>query len=92
MLEDTNLLYSRADEVVETEVNGVVLLLHLGNWNYFEFNPISSAIWSLLEKPASLDTIVTGLEQQFDVGREQCLHDTRKFLDDLVADGIVTRA
>jgi hypothetical protein len=92
MLENTDALYSRADNVVETEVNGTVLLLHLGNWNYFEFNPISSAIWSLLETPAKLDAIVDGLERQFDVDPEQCLNDTRKFLDDLIAEGVVTRA
>ena len=92
MPDDIVTRYSRAEDVVETEVNGTVVLLHLGNWNYFEFNPVSSAIWSLLETPADLDAIVNGLEQQFDVDREQCLHDTRKFLDELIAEGIVTRA
>jgi hypothetical protein len=83
--------YSRAPDVVETEVNGTVLLLHMGNWNYFAFNPVSSAIWSLLEKPADIDAIVNGLEQQFEVDREQCLQDTRKFLDELITEGIITR-
>jgi hypothetical protein len=87
MTDDT--LYSRADDVVETEVNGAVVLLHMGNWNYFQFDPVSSAIWALLEKPARLDTIVSGLERMFDVGHEECLRDTREFLDELIAEGVI---
>jgi hypothetical protein len=84
--------YARAAEVLETEVGGVTLLMHVENWNYFELNAVSSAIWALLESPKSLDAIVRGLERQFDVDRETCLSDTRGFLDDLIAEGVVTRA
>ena len=92
MSENTNPLYSRAPDIFETEVNGTIVLLHVGNWNYFEFNPVSTAIWALLEKPAALDEIAGGLQSQFDIDREQCLNDTRAFLDDLIAEGVVTRA
>ena len=92
MISDAGKRYSRSDDVVVTEVNGVLVLLHVENWNYFEFNAVSTAIWSALETPASLDTIVDALERQFDVTRERCADDARQFLDELIAEGVVTHA
>ncbi|MBS0470438.1 MAG: PqqD family protein [Proteobacteria bacterium] len=91
MADHDNALYARATEVLETEVEGVTLLMHVENWNYFELNAVSSAIWALLESPKSLDAIVSGLERQFDIDHETCMGDTRGFLDDLIAEGVITR-
>jgi hypothetical protein len=59
--------YSRASDLAETRVGSSYLLLHTGSWNYFEFDPVGSAIWTLLDSPRSLDELVADLTRTFAV-------------------------
>lgn len=82
-------LYTRTDEVIEADVGGEVVLLHTQSWQYFEFDKVGGAIWNLLSAPNSLDSLVTSLTQQFDVGQEQCARETQAFLDEMIEQGLV---
>jgi hypothetical protein len=82
-------LYTRTEDVIEADVGGEVVLLHTQSWQYFEFDKVGGAIWSLLGAPHSLDALVRSLTQQFEVGEEQCARETQAFLDEMVAQGLV---
>lgn len=83
-------LYQRAGDVIEADVGGEVVLLHTGNWQYFEFDKVGATIWSLLDAPRSLDALVASLLTHFEVEREQCRVETMKFLDQMMAQGLVS--
>ena len=83
-------LYARTSDVIEADVGGEVVLLHTQNWQYFEFDKVGAAIWNLLNTPSSLDSLVQSLTTKFEVGSEQCREETRAFLDEMVAQGLVT--
>jgi hypothetical protein len=83
-------LYARTSDVIEADVGGEIVLLHTQNWQYFEFDSVGAAIWYLLESPRNLDTLVDSLTAQFEVDPNRCREDTRAFLDDMVAQGLVT--
>jgi hypothetical protein len=85
-----NNLYARTGDVIEADVGGEVVLLHTQNWQYFEFDPVGAAIWSLLSAPSSLDALVDSLTQKFDVDQDRCRTETQAFLDEMVSQGLVT--
>jgi len=83
-------LYTRTGDVIEADVGGEVVLLHTQNWQYFEFDKVGAAIWTLLNAPSSLDSLVSALTTQFEVEPEQCRRETEAFLEEMVAQGLVT--
>ncbi len=83
-------MYTRTGDVIEADVGGEIVLLHTQNWQYFEFDKVGAAIWNLLNAPKSLDSLVTALTAQFEVDQDRCREETQAFLDDMVAQGLVT--
>ncbi|MEI9886395.1 MAG: PqqD family peptide modification chaperone [Rhizomicrobium sp.] len=65
------------------------MLLHTVSWQYFEFDKVGGAIWGLLGAPTSLDAMVQTLMAQFEVEEDQCKLETKTFLDEMVAQGLV---
>jgi Coenzyme PQQ synthesis protein D (PqqD) len=83
-------LYARATDVVATELEGTVVLLNTQSWVYLEFDKVGSAIWGLLERPATLPALVTALTGKYEVEPAQCQVDTKSFLDEMIEQGVVT--
>ena len=82
-------LYARTSDVIEADVGGEVVLLHTQNWQYFEFDRVGATIWGLLDAPSSLDTLVQSLTAKFEVDELQCRQETKDFLDEMIAQGLV---
>ena len=83
-------MYTRTGDVIEADVGGAVVLLHTGNWQYFEFDKVGAAIWNLLSAPRSVDALVDELTMRFAVDREQCSREVKTFLDEIASQGLVT--
>jgi len=88
--ETSTCLYQRTGDVIEADVGGEVVLLHTRNWQYFEFDKVGATIWSLLDAPRSLDALVASLLTHFQVDGDQCRQETKAFLDQMMARGLVT--
>jgi len=89
-VQSLNRRYVRISNVVATDLAGNTLLLDAQQWAYFEFDRIASTIWAHLETPCTLPALVEALRGGFDVDEARCLHDTKHFLDDMIAQGLVT--
>lgn len=85
-------LYTRTGDVIEADVGGEVVLLHTQSWQYFEFDQVGGAIWNLLDTPITLDGLVRALMTDFAVDEEQCMLETKAFLENMVAQGLVVAA
>ena len=81
--------YCRADDVVATEMDGNILLLSTRSWSYLEFDKTGTAIWTLLDTPRTLPSLVEALTVKFEVDEATCAADTRSFLDEMIAEGVV---
>lgn len=75
--------YTRSQQILEVEVGGMPILMHATNWEYMEFNAASAAIWRLLERPQTLDTLVEQLTKQFRVDEAVCRKETALLLEKL---------
>src|SRR4051794_26561237 len=67
-----NILVSRKEGLVEAEVDGEIVALHVDNGTCYGFNGTASAVWRMLDRPRRLDEICEGLVGEYEVEPDQC--------------------
>lgn len=75
-----HLFSSLADEAV---------LLSLRNGKYYGVNHVGAAIWSAIQKPATLAEIEESLIKEYDVDEETCRAAVAEFLDNMVREELI---
>lgn len=79
----------RRGEMIETEVDGELVALHIDNGTCYGFNSTATRIWSMIEQPRLLSELTGELMREFDVDAATCEAQLRELLDELAADGLV---
>lgn len=87
MAED--LMVARVGELLEAEVDGELVALHVEKGTCYGFNGTATRIWGLIEQPKRLSEIKAELIEEFDVDPATCEAELRALLDELAADGLV---
>ncbi len=84
-----DLLVKRRGEMIETEVDGELVALHIDNGTCYGFNSTATRIWAMIEQPKLFSELTEGLVSEFDVDVATCEAQLRDLLDELAADGLV---
>jgi hypothetical protein len=84
-----DIMVSRKDGLVEAEVDGEIVALHVDNGTCYGFNGTASAVWRMLDRPRRLDELCTGLVEEYEVEPGQCEREVMDLLRDLENDGLV---
>lgn len=84
------LLITRGSGLLEAEVDGEMVALHIDNGACYSFNATAYRIWQLVEQPRTLAELCGALQQSFAVDPATCEQDVRLLLADLARDGLVT--
>jgi hypothetical protein len=82
-------IVSRGAELIETEVDGELVALHVDNGTCYGFNGTATRIWGLIEQPRRLSELREQLTREFDVDPELCGQQLGELLKELQADGLV---
>ncbi len=87
-------LFVRSQSVVSRRVAGETLIVpvrgKVGDLaSIYSFNPTGSLIWQSLESPKSLDELVSVVENEYAVERDQAEQDVKQFLHDMLAADLV---
>jgi hypothetical protein len=82
-------LLERRGGLIEAEVDGELVALHVENGKCYGFNGTATRIWYLLSEPKSLARLCQDLVEEFDVSAESCEAEILGFVEDLQADGLV---
>ena len=72
------------DNVMETELEGNVVLLHIELGKYYSFNASSSDLWRWLALPVGLDDLATKLHHKYHCSEEQARQDSVVFVEQLL--------
>lgn len=72
------------DSVAFCELNGGAALLDLDQSLYFSLNPVAAAIWNRIQTPATIDDILSSIENEFDTSEKDIRPDIIALIDDLV--------
>ncbi len=84
-----NLLVQRRAGLIEAEVDGELVALHVDNGTCYGFNTTATRIWAMIEQPKPLAELRDELVGEFDVAPDVCEAQLLDLLRDLEADGLV---
>ena len=85
----TDYIVSRRAELIETEVDGELVALHVDKGTCYGFNGTATRIWALIERPRRLSELREELLREFEVDPAVCDRQLGELLSELEADGLV---
>lgn len=65
------------------ELAGEAVILHLQPGVYYTLSPVGARIWSLIQKPETVEAILETILAEYDVEPTRCESDLFAFLQDL---------
>lgn len=72
-------------DVTETEFEGKIVLLHIENGEYYNFNETGSDLWNWLEEVKTLEQLLTLITEKYSVTAEECRQDIITWLNEALA-------
>lgn len=82
----------RCEELLEADVNGEIVALHIDKGQCYGMNSVASRIWQLLAEPTSPEQICATLAQEYEVDPATCRAEVDTLLADLQAEGLIKPA
>jgi hypothetical protein len=81
--------FVRCEELLEADVNGEIVALHVDRGQCYGLNGVASEIWRLLERPHSAAEICAQLQAGYDVDSATCQVQVSDLVAELMKDGLV---
>ena len=82
-------LYARSADAIFSEIEGEFVALNINKGQCYGMDSIASKVWTLIEKPRSIEDICAELENQYDVDPDTCRADVRSLLEALAREDLV---
>lgn len=82
-------LVSQVPGNIASDMDGEKVILSIENGKYYNLGEVGGEIWSRISVPIRLDTLITNLMEEFNVGRDVCEVDVQYFLEMLLNEGLV---
>ena len=79
----------RRGGLIEAEVDGELVALHVENGKCYGFNGTATRIWLLLEDGKTLSQLCDALSREFEVATDRFKAEVMDFVRELEADGLV---
>jgi hypothetical protein len=83
------MVVQRRAGLIEAEVDGELVALHVDNGTCYGFNTTATRIWAMIEEPKRLSELRDALTGEFDVAPDVCEAQLLDLLRDLEGDGLV---
>lgn len=79
----------RRGELIEADVDGELVALHVENGTCYGFNGTATRIWGLISEPRTIGDICRELVAEFEVNPDICGAEVRDLLGELRRDGLI---
>ena len=86
-----DLIVRKDDGHLTNPVGDETVLLDLKTGDYLGLDPVASSIWGHLRTPQTLSSILTRLQEEYEVDEERCREDTVEFLYRIDALGLIQK-
>jgi Coenzyme PQQ synthesis protein D (PqqD) len=80
---------TQGEQQVSTIVDGVTVMMDVGNGKYYKMDDIGSRVWNLIEKPITVSAVCDQLVQEFEVERSTCEEDVGALLKGLLQHNLI---
>ena len=85
----TDMIAARRGGLIEAEVDGELLGLHVDKGFCYGFNPTATRVWALIETPRSVANLCVQLSEEFEVSPDDARPDVIALLEELQREGLV---
>ena len=75
---------------VAAEIDGDLVMMNIGQGEYYGITGVGSRIWELLATPITVADIVRVICTEYDVEEAQCQADTQAFVEELIKLGLAS--
>ena len=79
----------RSKDAVSRVIDGETVLLTPENSTVHVLNDVGTKIWSLTEKPITIQSIVGEIIEEYDVSPEVLHKDVKSFINELISKGVL---
>lgn len=92
MTDDQHARIIRCEDLLEADVNGEIVALHIDKGQCYGMNNVASRVWALLAEPTSPEQICARLAEEYEVDPATCRADVEALLADLKSEGLIKPA
>jgi hypothetical protein len=89
VLNIASVLERNEKDFLANAVGEEMVIMEIKSGNYIGLNPVGAHIWKLLDKPATVSTLVGQLMQVYNVDEDTCLSQTLEYLVKMHTYGMV---
>lgn len=82
-------IVARKPGLLEAEVDGEIVALHIDSGKCYGMNEVASHIWSLIASPMPVLKIEAALMGRYEVGQADCREQTAALLAELEREGLI---
>jgi hypothetical protein len=82
-------IVTRSSSLLEADVNGEVVALHIDKGACYGLNKVGSRVWHLIATPTAIGDLCATLVSEFKVDQATCERDVLDLLAELHAEGLV---
>jgi hypothetical protein len=86
---NSNAVIVRCQALMEAEVDGELVGLHVAKGVCYGFNKTATRLWALIEQPRVLSELIDQLMREFRGERSVCEREVVELLQDLSSDGLI---
>jgi hypothetical protein len=87
-LDNTTVLI-RNNEQIFSEIDDEIVMLNIPNGEYYNLNSVASLLWSFLNQPKSFNSLLTLLQEKYQVSKDVCELDTKHFVLEMIEKGLL---
>lgn len=80
---------SRTNDLLSTELDEETVLMSIDAGAYYGLAGVARSIWDKLENPISFSELIERLEREYDISRETCVADVKRFLAEMEREGLL---
>jgi hypothetical protein len=73
-----------AKDVVSCDLEGETAILNMKDGLYYRLEGVGSSVWNLIQEPTTLEQVLEGLLEIYEVEREECQRDLYELMKQLI--------
>jgi len=82
-------LRPRGDEVAAKVIDGEAIIINLANGIYYSMDKVGGLIWDMVQSGHSLEEIIQGVTERYDVAREKVESDVLELVGEMLRENLV---
>jgi len=76
--------YVRNCKTISGSLHDELVMMDLEQGKYFSLNPVATRIWSLLERPVTVEALCDELQQEYEVGHKTCFNEVKEYINEML--------